>query len=251
MQRELKGIDLTRREVVLSDAVAGAIQQVRQSAADTLTHTDRKTGWTAAYSLHGRLAFQTADFIIFSALTTVARRPASDVSWTQNWPYEPIVGNAPTASTFIWTWANFAFTFFCFGLVLFIYVLFLNEPDDEPMDPVLGDFLPLTRSQRNVGKFFLLVAVLLLVQIGAGTIMAVYEHGYAYARSSAFYETTRFWQWMRVPGDIAFATAAILMPADFILKLTPLYPRVGRLLGRKHRISEIEKPTPRGFDSNA
>lgn len=42
MQRELKGIDLTRREVVLSDAVAGAIQQVRQSAADTLTHTDRK-----------------------------------------------------------------------------------------------------------------------------------------------------------------------------------------------------------------
>lgn len=173
------------------------------------------------------------------------------MSWTQNWPYEPIVGNAPTASTFIWTWASFAFTFFCFGLVLFIYVLFLNEPDDEPMDPVLGDFLPLTRSQRNVGKFFLLVAVLLLVQIGAGTIMAVYEHGYAYARSSAFYEATRFWQWMRVPGDIAFATAAILMPADFILKLTPLYPRVGRLLGRKHRISEIEKPTPRGFDSNA
>ena len=182
MQRELKGIDLTRREVVLSDAVAGAIQQVRQSTADTLNHTDRKAGWTAAYSLHGQLAFQTADFIIFSALTTIARRPGSDVSWTQNWPYEPLVGNGPTASTFIWTWASFCFTFFCFGLVLFIYELFLNQPDDAPMDPVLGDFLPLTASQRKVGKYFLLVAVLLLVQIGAGTIMA---HSY-YDRTSFY-----------------------------------------------------------------
>ena len=182
MQRELKGIDLTRHEVVLSDAVAAAIGEVRQSIAGALTVTDRKAGWTAAYSLHGRLAFQTADFIIFSAMTTVARRPASDVSWTQNWPYEPIVGNAPTASTFIWTWASFCFTFFCFGLVLFVYELFLNRPDDAPMDPVLRDFLPLTRSQRKTGKYFLLVAVLLLIQIGAGTIMA---HSY-YDRTSFY-----------------------------------------------------------------
>ena len=183
MQHELKGIDLTGNEVVLSDAVASAIRQVRETIAATLNTTDRKTGWTAAYSLRGRLAFQTADFIIFSALTTVARRPGRDVSWTQNWPYEPLVGNAPTPSTFIWTWASFCFTFFCFGLVLFIYELFLNHPDEAPMDPVLADFLPLTPSQRGTGKYFLLVAALLLVQIGAGTIMA---HSY-YDRAS-FYE---------------------------------------------------------------
>jgi nitric oxide reductase subunit B len=182
MQRELKGIDLTRREVVLSDAVAGAIVQVRQSTAAVLNRTDRKTGWTAAYSLRGPLAYKTADFIIFSALTTVAQRPGTDASWTQNWPYEPLVGNAPTPSTFIWTWASFCFTFFCFGLVLFIYELFLNHPDDAPMDPVLADFLPLTPSQRKTGKYFLLVAVLLLAQIAAGTIMA---HSY-YDRTSFY-----------------------------------------------------------------
>jgi nitric oxide reductase subunit B len=182
MQRELKGIDLTRREVVLSDAVAGAIVQVRQSTAAVLNRTDRKTGWTAAYSLRGPLAYKTADFIIFSALTTVAQRPGTDASWTQNWPYEPLVGNAPTPSTFIWTWASFCFTFFCFGLVLFIYELFLNHPDDAPMDPVLADFLPLTPSQRKTGKYFLLVAVLLQAQIAAGTIMA---HSY-YDRTSFY-----------------------------------------------------------------
>ena len=182
MQRELKGIDLTEREVVLSDAVAAAVQQVRRTIAATLNRTDPATGWTAAYSLHGELAFQTADFIIFSALTTVAQRPGLGVSWTQNWPYEPLVGNGPTPSTFIWTWASFCFTFFCFGLVLFIYELFLNHPDDAPMDPVLGDFLPLTPSQRKTGKYFLVVAALLLVQIGAGTIMA---HSY-YDRTSFY-----------------------------------------------------------------
>src|SRR5665213_2285678 len=172
MQRDLKGIDLTRKEVVLPDAVAAAVVAVRADAAAALNRTDRKSGWTAANSLRGPLAFETADFLVFSAFTTVARRPGLDVSWTQNWPYEPIVGNAPTSSTFIWTWASFCFTFLCFGLVLFIYELFLNHPDDAPMDPVLADFLPLTASQRKVGKYFLVVAVLLLVQIGAGTIMA-------------------------------------------------------------------------------
>ena len=69
--------------------------------------------------------------------------------------------------------------------------------------------------------------------IGWPQLMAVYEHGYAYARSSAFYDTTRFWQWMRMPGDIAFATAAVLMAVDFVIKLSPLYPGMARLLGRK------------------
>jgi len=182
MQRELKGIDLTKKEVVLPDAVVAAIQSVRSDRTASLSRTDPASGWTAANSLHGPLAQQTADFLVFSALTTVARRPGLDVSWTQNWPYEPIVGNAPTPSTFIWTWASFCFTFLCFGLVLFVYELFLNHPDDAPMDPVLADFLPLTRSQRKVGKYFLVVAVLLLVQIGAGAIMA-----HSYYHRTSFY----------------------------------------------------------------
>jgi len=48
---------------------------------------------------------------------------------------------------------------------------------------------------------------------------AVYTHGYAYARSLQFYDTTLFWQWMRMPGDIVFAAGALLMAWDFIAKL--------------------------------
>jgi len=62
---------------------------------------------------------------------------------------------------------------------------------------------------------------------------AVYEHGLAYARSSDFYNTTLFWQWMRLPGDVVFALGALLMAWDFIIKLRPLYPQaVDRLIFR-------------------
>ena len=39
--------------------------------------------------------------------------------------------------------------------------------------------------------------------------------------SSAFYSTTLFWQWMRLPGDVLFAIGALLMAWDFIVKLRP------------------------------
>ncbi len=49
-----------------------------------------------------------------------------------------------------------------------------------PMDPALANFGPLTESQRKVGKYFLVVAAVLLLQIAAGTIMA---HAYYDRRS--------------------------------------------------------------------
>ncbi len=189
MQRDLQGIDLTKTKVVLPQPVAAAIVTVRDEIAKALTVADPATGWTPAYGLSPQLARQTADFLIFSALTTVAHRPGVTWSWTENWPYEPLVGNTPTSNTFIWTWISFCFTFFAFGVVLFIYEYFLNDPDDAPMDPVLSVFRPLTPSQKRVWKYFLVVAALLLVQIAAGTIMA---HSY-YDRTSFYGIAVNAW----------------------------------------------------------
>ncbi len=182
MQRALQRIDLTKPEVVLPDSVAAAVVTVRDQLATALNTANPAKGWTPAYSLSPQLTRQTADFLVFSALTTVARRPGVSWSWTQNWPYEPLVGNTPTTNTFRWTWMSFCFTFFAFGAVLFIYEFFLNDPDDAPMDPVLSTFRPLTASQKRIGKYFLVVAALLLVQIGAGIFMA---HSY-YDRASFY-----------------------------------------------------------------
>jgi len=80
MQRALKGVDLTRSEVVLPEPVAAAVTTLKTEIAERLLHHDFIRGWTQAYSLDQQNAIKTADFIIYSALTTVARRPASDIS---------------------------------------------------------------------------------------------------------------------------------------------------------------------------
>ncbi|MGH8291072.1 MAG: nitric-oxide reductase large subunit [Steroidobacteraceae bacterium] len=182
MRSQLQGIDLTQPVVTLPGTLAHAIATLRGQIAPSLLHQDFAKGWTQAYSLDPASAAQTADFLIYSSLTTVARRPGSAASWTQNWPFEPLVGNTPTSSTFIWTWISFCFTFFAFGAVLFIYERYLNGPDRAPLDPVFEHFRPLTASQRRVGKYFLVVAAVLLLQILAGVIMAHY-----YTDRSSFY----------------------------------------------------------------
>ena len=181
MRRELQGIDLTQSVVRLPAAVARAIGTLRGQIAGSLLRSDYAKGWTRAHSLDAATAAQTADFLIYCSITTVARRPGGIASWTQNWPYEPLVGNTPTTSTFIWTWVSFAFTFFAFGAVIFLYERYIHSPDHGPLEPTLT-FGRLTASQRRIGKYFVVVAGVLLLQILAGTVLAHY-----YSDRSTFY----------------------------------------------------------------
>ena len=140
MQKQLQGIDLTQSRVVLPDAVAQAVRGVQGELTTKLNTVNLSAGWVPAKSLNPALRQQTADFIIYSAITTVARRPGHpNTSWTENWPYEPSVGNTPTTNTFQWTWISFCFTFFAMGFVLWLYRAYLDHPDDAPME---------TRSRR-------------------------------------------------------------------------------------------------------
>ena len=172
MRAQLQGVDLTNPRPAASAALAAAITSEQGALAAYLRTDDPPKGWTPARSLDTASAGETADFIVYAALTTVARRPGVSWSWTQNWPYEPLVGNTPTTNTFRWTWISFCFTFFAFGVVLFVYQAWLNHPDDAPTEQGLVEFRPLTASQRRIGKYFLAVAAILLLQIGVGSIMA-------------------------------------------------------------------------------
>jgi nitric oxide reductase subunit B len=172
MQKQLQSIDLTQPRVVLPDAVAQAIRTLKAELAAKLDTVNLSAGWVPARSLDPKARAQTADFIIYSAITTVARRPGTTWSWTENWPFEPSVGNTPTTNTFRWTWISFCFTFFAMGFVLWLYRAYLDHPDDAPMERKLARFLALTPSQRKTGKYFLVVALVFLASQGAGAVMA-------------------------------------------------------------------------------
>ncbi|KTD51647.1 nitric oxide reductase subunit B [Legionella quinlivanii] len=182
MQNQLKTIDLSQPDLTLSPALSKAIRELQIEITQALLSHDFTAGWTKAYSLNSQTALQTANFLIYSSLTTVANRPGKNFSYTNNWPYQPEVGNIPTPSTFYWTWISFCFVFLGFGVVLYIYHRYLSEPDVGIKTPFLLEFKPLTPSQQAVGKYFVFVILVLLLQIGVGALMA-----HSYAEREAFY----------------------------------------------------------------
>jgi len=186
MQAELKGIDLSQSSVTLPDAVAKALVTLRAQIARSLLTDNFERGYTRAYSLDPASAKQTANFLLYSSLTTIARRPGQDVSWTANWPPEPLVGNQPTPATFQWTWASLTLVFFGIGAVLLIFRMWIEpKAANETFSPTLERFFTPTPSQRALWKYLLVVALVLLVQIAAGTILAHY-----YTERTGFYGVT-------------------------------------------------------------
>ncbi|MHB8425478.1 MAG: nitric-oxide reductase large subunit [Gammaproteobacteria bacterium] len=183
MRQALQGIDLTAPTVTLPDAVAAALAKLRGKIAQTLIRNKPEKGYTRAYSLTPGTAAQTADFLLYSSLTTVARRPGKGYSWTSNWPYEPLVGNSPTSSTFLWTWASFTMVFFAIGVVIAIFRMYIEpKAATETFETTLQTFSTPTPSQKALWKYFLVVATVFLVQIGAGSILAHY-----YSERASFY----------------------------------------------------------------
>lgn len=182
MQQILQTVKLNQPVAIMPTALANAITTLRAQIVQELLTNNFAAGWTKAYSLNATTAAQTADFLIYSSLTTVARRPGENFSYTNNWPYEPSVGNVPTTGTFTWTWVSFCFIFFGFGAILFIFHRYFSDTDHTPAPAFFTHYQPLTTSQKKVWRYFLLVALVLLVQIGVGAILAHY-----YSERADFY----------------------------------------------------------------
>lgn len=172
MQVELQGIDLTKQIAAIPDPVASAITTLRGEIAQSLLRHDFAKGWTQADSLDAQSAAETADFLIYSSLTTVARRPGPLPVLDTELAVRAARRQHPHHQHLRMDRISFCFTFFAFCAMLFIYERYLNDPDQAPMDPVLAKFAPLIASQQRIRKYFLVVAAILLLQILVGSIMA-------------------------------------------------------------------------------
>lgn len=118
---------------------------------------------------------QFAGFIFWTAWAASANRPHDRVSYTHNWPYEPLVGNRPTGESVLWT--GVSIIMLLAGICAMVW-WYAAEKREEPAsappasDP-LGDWRP-TASQRATLKYFWVVSALILAQIGMGVVTAHY-----------------------------------------------------------------------------
>ena len=108
-------------------------------------------------------------------------RPDDTVTYTSNWPHEPLVGNTPSGSTFIWTFVSVVLLIAGAGALCWFFLRERDEwqRDAEPQDGYPNENPMLvnrpTASMRAVVKYVWIVAILLGLQITLGAITAHYS----------------------------------------------------------------------------
>jgi nitric oxide reductase subunit B len=118
---------------------------------------------------------QMATFFWWTAWAASTNRPGQDVTYTQNWPHEELVGNRPTGGTIVWSVISFVLLLAGIGGMVWYFGSQEHRPITESMprrDPLLG--LSPTPSQKATVKYFFVVAALWVVQVALGAIAAHY-----------------------------------------------------------------------------
>lgn len=163
------------------------------SAPETVAYRTQVGEWTSYFAgstpapglppqfIHdpGELDHLTAYFA-WATWATVALRPGTNYSYTNNWPYEPLVGNTPTASAYLWSAMSLVTLLGGLGLILFIFGKFdyLGWGGTAGWKHVHGSPLAawgLTPSQRSLSLYFAVVALLFLAQTALGGVLAHYR----------------------------------------------------------------------------
>jgi nitric oxide reductase subunit B len=148
---------------------------------------DRSLGLPAGVVENDTEAQQLTAFFGWTSWTSVALRPGEDYSYTNNWPYEPGVGNEPTSGVWFWSWASIAGTVLLIAGAYLVYRRLISpmarqEHAVSAPAPDSDETPVTTPSQRWTWAWFLVVPLLLLLQGLVGTLIAHY-----YAEREGFF----------------------------------------------------------------
>lgn len=139
-------------------------------------------------------------FFFWTSWAAVTMRPDEDVSYTNNWPPDNLVGNTPSSSLVIWTGFSVILLLLGIGLLTYYYAREerheFSEKQLSTSDPF--DSLVQTPSMKATLKYFWVVTALIVVQIIMGVVTAHYGvegNGFYGFPLSDFlpYSVTRTW----------------------------------------------------------
>jgi nitric oxide reductase subunit B len=114
-------------------------------------------------------------FFFWTSWAAATDRPGeSGLSYTSNWPHEPLVGNVMTGSAAMWSMASIVLLIAGIAAMVWFHGGQAHEEDLAP--PAADPFLKIvaTPSMKATRKYFFAVIGLLLLQIGMGAVTAHY-----------------------------------------------------------------------------
>ncbi|MCB1253864.1 MAG: nitric-oxide reductase large subunit [Austwickia sp.] len=118
-----------------------------------------------------------ADFFWWTSWAASTNRPGDTVTYTQNWPHEPLIDNVPPADNVVWSLVSIVMLLAGIAALVFYHRLNDAREEHDPAsipenDPLLG--YRSTPSQKATLKYFYVVGLLFVLQIAMGIIGAHY-----------------------------------------------------------------------------
>ncbi len=173
-------------------------------------------------------------FFFWTAWAASTNRPNEEATFTNNWPYEPLVGNRPTGDTVVWTGVSIIMLLAGISAMVWWYAARRSEEEVTPLpesDP-LGSWVA-TPSQKATVKYFWVVSALILLQMLLGVVTAHYggEGNGFYGIPLADwlpYSVTRTWH---IQMGLFWIATAWLAAGLFIGPLVSEYEPRGQRLG--------------------
>ncbi len=138
-----------------------------------------------AFPIHTRL--NDADvhalnaFYFWTAWAATTNRPDDDITYTSNWPHEPLVANTPTAPVFMWSIISVFVLLAGIGALVWYYAKEFDvwRADSEPEGGFAKldfmDSVTLTKSMKATTKYFWVVIALFAAQVLLGIVTAHYQ----------------------------------------------------------------------------
>lgn len=116
-------------------------------------------------------------FFWWASWACVTIRPGSDVTYTNNWPAEELVGNKPSGVVVVWSVISFVLLLAGIGALAWYYAATRRKQQEEhheapEWDPLLA--LNPTPSMKATLKYFWIVGALVVAQVLFGAITAHY-----------------------------------------------------------------------------
>lgn len=116
-------------------------------------------------------------YFCWMAWASVAPRPGETWSYTNNFPYDELVGNTPITISYVWSVASILFLLGGIGLVLFCMGRNPSWDWHSPdclLTPIIGKEMT-SPSQLALVKFVIIIALLLFIQTMVGGGVAHYR----------------------------------------------------------------------------
>lgn len=116
-------------------------------------------------------------FFFWTAWACSTNRPNSEITYTNNWPAEALISNAPTGQIVVWSVFSFVFLLAGIGTLAWYFAAQRgNEVDESHSIPDVDPLLALapTPSMKATEKYFWTAGALLVVQVGLGAVTAHY-----------------------------------------------------------------------------